>query len=74
MVQHGQGIDVLVSGNGDIQAVKRFFAGSLPAHGAPVELITDKAPPLSSVINELRVGASPKDRPATAFDELQHAI
>ena len=51
--QHGQVIDMYVSHRRDIEAAKRFFTGSLTAHGDPVEVITDKAPALARVIDEL---------------------
>ncbi|MDO8306943.1 MAG: IS6 family transposase [Actinomycetota bacterium] len=51
--QHGQVIDVYVSPRRDTEAAKRFFEASLTAHGAPVEVITDKAPALARVIDEL---------------------
>jgi transposase-like protein len=51
--QYGQVIDVFVSDRRDIEAAKRFFEDSLTAHGAPVEVVTDKAPALARVIDEL---------------------
>ncbi len=51
--QHGQVIDVYVSTRRDIAAARRFFTMSLTAHGEPVEVITDRAPALAHVIDEL---------------------
>jgi len=51
--QYGQVIDVLVSMHRDIASARRFFATSLIAHCAPVEVITDRAPALANVIDEL---------------------
>jgi len=51
--QHGQVIDVYVSARHDIAAARRFFTTSLTAHGDPVEVVTDKAPSLARVIDEL---------------------
>ena len=53
MDQHGQVIGVYVSARRDVEAAKGFFETSLTAHGAPVEVITDKAPALARVIDEL---------------------
>jgi IS6 family transposase len=50
--QHGQVIDVFVSRHRDIASARRFFATSLAAHVAPVEVITDRAPALANVIEE----------------------
>jgi transposase-like protein len=51
--QHGQVIDVFVSRRRDIASARRFFAAALAAHVAPVEVITDRAPALANVIEEL---------------------
>ena len=51
--QHGQVIDVIVSERTDIASARRFFATALTAHRAPVEVITDRAPTLANVIEEL---------------------
>ena len=51
--QHGQVIDVYVSARRDIPAARRFFTTALTAHGDPVEVVTDKAPSLARVIDEL---------------------
>ena len=51
--QHGQVIDVYVSKHRDIPWARRFFTTSLAAHRAPVEVITDRAPALANVIEEL---------------------
>jgi IS6 family transposase len=44
--QHGQIIDVYVSPRRDTRAARRFFETALGAHGAPVEVVTDRAPAL----------------------------
>ena len=51
--QHGQVIDVFVSRHRDIASARRFFTTALTAHGEPVEVITDRAPALANVIDEL---------------------
>ena len=51
--QHGQVIDVYVSGRRDIAAARRFFTTALAAHLSPAEVITDRAPALANVIDEL---------------------
>lgn len=51
--QHGQVIDVLVSRRRDIASARRFFTTALAAHHAPAEVITDRAPALANVIEEL---------------------
>jgi IS6 family transposase len=51
--QHGQIIDVYVSPRRDTRAARRFFETALGAHGDPVEVVTDRAPTLRAVIEEL---------------------
>ena len=51
--QRGQVIDVLVSKRRDIASARQFFTTTLAAHPAPVEVITDRAPSLANVIQEL---------------------
>ena len=51
--QHGQVIDVFVSRRRDIASARRFFTTALAAHRSPVEVITDRAPALANVIEEL---------------------
>ena len=51
--QYGQIIDVYVSARCDTRAARRFFTSALEAHSAPVEVVTDRAPPLRAAINEL---------------------
>lgn len=51
--QYGQIIDVYVSARRDTRAARRFFATALRAHGEPTEVVTDRAPALRVVINEL---------------------
>lgn len=46
-------IDVFVSAHRDIASVRRFFTTALAAHRAPAEVITDRAPALANVIEEL---------------------
>ncbi len=55
--QHGQVIDVYVSVRRDITAARRFFTAAITAHGEPDEVITDLAPALEQVIEELLPGA-----------------
>ena len=54
--QYGQIIDVCVSARRDTRAARRFFASALAAHGAPVEVVTDRAPALRAAIDELMPG------------------
>jgi transposase, IS6 family len=51
--QYGQIIDVYVSPRRDTGAARRFFATALRAHGAPVEVVTDRASALRAAIEEL---------------------
>ena len=51
--QHGQIIDVFVSPRRDTASARRFFETALGAHGDPVEVVTDGAPALRVVIEEL---------------------
>ena len=55
--QQSQVIDVLVSRHRDVASARRFFAATLAAHRAPAEVITDRAPPLANVIDELITAA-----------------
>jgi len=55
--QHGQVIDVYVSGHRDITAARTFFTTALTVHGEPAEVITDRAPALANVIDDLIPGA-----------------
>ena len=55
--QDGQVIDVYVSARRDIAAARRFFTTALAAHGQPEEVVTDLAPALESVTEELLPGA-----------------
>jgi transposase-like protein len=55
--QYGQIIDVYVSARRDTQAARRFFTLALCAHGEPVEVVTDRAPTLLAVVDELVPGA-----------------
>jgi len=51
--QHGQVIDVYVSQRRDIASARRFFTAALTVHGDPGEVITDRAPALANVIEDL---------------------
>jgi transposase-like protein len=51
--EHGQVIDVYISRRRDRVAARRFFAAAITAHGQPAEVVTDLAPALVSVIEEL---------------------
>ena len=55
--QYGQIIDVYVSPRRDIRAARRFFGVALRAHGELVEVVTDRAPALRAVIDELMPAA-----------------
>jgi IS6 family transposase len=55
--QYGQIIDVYVSAQRDFLAARRFFARALRAHGAPVEVVTDRAPALRAAIEGLMPAA-----------------
>ncbi len=54
--QHGQIIDVYVSAKRDIRAARRFFTAALDEHDEPSEVVTDRAPALLAVIDELMPG------------------
>jgi IS6 family transposase len=51
--QCGQIIDVYVSPKREIRAARQFFTTALRAHGEPTEMVTDRAPALRAVIDEL---------------------
>jgi IS6 family transposase len=51
--QYGQIVDVYVSARRDMRAARRFFATALGAHGEPIEVVTDRAPTLLAVVDEL---------------------
>jgi len=51
--QHGQVIDAFVSRRRDIASARRFFTTAITAHRTPVEVITDRAPALANVIEDL---------------------
>ncbi len=55
--QHGQIVDVFVSAWRDVRAARRFFASALGAHGAPAEVMTERAWALGGVVDELLPGA-----------------
>jgi IS6 family transposase len=55
--QYGQIIDVYVSARRDTRAAERFFTTALAAHGAPTEIVTDRAPALRAAIDELMPAA-----------------
>jgi len=46
-------IDVFVSQRRDIASARTFFTAALTVHGVPTEVITDRAPALANVIEEL---------------------
>ena len=54
--QHGHIVYVYVSARRDTRAARRFFATAL-AHGEPTEVVTDRAPALRAVVDELIPGA-----------------
>src|SRR3954453_18588788 len=51
--QHGQGIDGYVSRGRVIAPARAFFPAALAVHGYPAEVITDRAPALANVIEDL---------------------
>jgi transposase, IS6 family len=51
--QHGQVVDVLLSAKRDLAAARRFFTRAVAAGTVPVEVITDRAPAYSRVLDEL---------------------
>ena len=51
--QNGQVIDVYVSRRRDIASARGFFTAALAVHGDPAEVITDRAPALAKVVEEL---------------------
>ncbi len=51
--QHGRVIDVYVSQCRDIASARMFFTTALAVRGDPAEVITDRAPVLAYVIEEL---------------------
>jgi len=50
-------IDVYVSQRRDIASARRFFSAALAVHGDPGEVITDRAPALANVIEDLTPAA-----------------
>jgi transposase, IS6 family len=55
--QYGQIIDVYVAAKRDVRSARGFFTTALRAHGEPVEVVTDRAPVLLAVVDELIPGA-----------------
>ena len=51
--QHGQVIDVYVSRRRDIPSARTFLTKALGMNGNPGEVITDRAPALANVIDDL---------------------
>jgi transposase-like protein len=51
--QFGQVIDVYLSRRRDLTAARRFFEVALRDHGRPAEVVTDKAPSLLHVVDDL---------------------
>jgi transposase, IS6 family len=51
--QHGQVVDVLLSGRRDLAAARRFFTRALRAGTVPAEVTTDRAPAYPRVLDEL---------------------
>jgi transposase, IS6 family len=51
--QHGQVVDVLLSGRRDAPAARAFFSRAMTFGSAPAEVTTDRAPVYSRVIAEL---------------------
>jgi transposase-like protein len=55
--QQGQVIDVYVSQRRDIAAARTFFTAAPTVHDIPTEVITDRAPALANVIEDLMPAA-----------------
>jgi transposase-like protein len=53
----GQIVDVFVSARRNVAAARRFFTSAMASHGVPDEVVTDRAPALANVIDELLPGA-----------------
>jgi IS6 family transposase len=51
--QHVQVIDVYVSKRRDAHVARRFFARAIASHGEPREVVTDRAPALLGVVDDL---------------------
>src|SRR6185503_10217588 len=51
--EHGQIIDVYLSSRRDMRSARRFFLTTLRRHGQPLEVVTDRAWTLLSVVDEL---------------------
>jgi transposase, IS6 family len=51
--QFGQVVDVYVSPRRDTRAARRFFVTALGDHGAPTEVVTDRACTLLAVVDEV---------------------
>ncbi len=51
--QHGQVIDVYVSQRRDIGSARTFFTAAVSVYPDPGEVITDRAPALGNVVEEL---------------------
>ena len=51
--QQGQVIDVYLSQRRDIASARTFFTAALTVHGVPTEVITDRAPALANLIEDL---------------------
>jgi IS6 family transposase len=60
--QRGQVIEVYVSQRRDIASARTFFTAALAVHGHPAEVITDRAPALANVVEDL-VPAAWQTRP-----------
>ena len=56
--QHGQVIDVYVSRPRDIASARTFFTAALSVHDEPTEVVTDRAPALANVVEDLVPAAS----------------
>jgi IS6 family transposase len=54
--QYGQIVDVYVSVRDDTWAARRFFTSAFDAHGAPAEIVADRAPALRAAIDEFMPG------------------
>jgi IS6 family transposase len=55
--ENGQIIDVYLSARRNTRAARRFLTTVMRGHGEPVEVMTDRAPALRAVIEELMPAA-----------------
>ncbi len=71
--QYGEIIDVYVSARRDTHAARRFFTAALRAHGAPSEVVTDRAWALRVVIDELLPAARRASQYCAVCEQLDRS-